>query len=180
MLKKALSAYDLCLIGLFTAIIAVLAQISIPLPYVALTLQTFAIPLAGIVLGAKKGTIATLVYVLLGAAGVPVFAGFSGGLDIVLGLRGGFILSFPLMAYTAGIGAAKANKIWLFLWLTIGAVINYLCGTIMFSLMMPCDLSKAVTFCVIPFIPTAIIKIILAGGVGIKLKNSILKMGIAI
>ncbi len=71
---------DICYIALFTALIAVLAQISIPLPGgVPLTLQTFAVPLAGLVLGSKRGTIATAVYVLLGAVGVPVFAGFSVG-----------------------------------------------------------------------------------------------------
>ena len=77
---------DLVYIAVFTAIIAVLAQISIPMPGgVPMTLQTFAVPLAGLVLGTKRGTLSALLYVLLGTLGVPVFAGLSGGPGIVLG-----------------------------------------------------------------------------------------------
>jgi len=174
--KKKLSTRDLCFIGIFTAIIVVLAQISIPMPYgVPMTLQTFAIPLAGIVLGAKKGTLSTVVYVLLGAIGVPVFAGFTGGLGIVIGPTGGFILSFPIMALTAGIGANKGNKIWLVLGLLVGSVINYLCGMLMFSLVTASDLTTAFVACVLPFIPTAIIKAVLAGVLGVNIKNVLVK-----
>ena len=71
--RSTLYVQDICHIALFTALIAVLAQISIPLPGgVPLTLQTFAVPLAGLVLGCRRGTLATAVYVLLGAVGVPV------------------------------------------------------------------------------------------------------------
>ena len=96
----------MCHISIFAAIIAVCAQVSLPMPYgVPLTLQTFAIQLAGVVLGPKKGALAALVYITLGAVGVPVFAGFTGGMGIVLGVTGGFILSFPLLALLAGIGS---------------------------------------------------------------------------
>ena len=69
---KKLAIRDMCHIGIFAAIIAVCAQISIPMPLgVPMTLQTLAIPLAGVVLGIKKGVAATLVYILLGIIGVP-------------------------------------------------------------------------------------------------------------
>ena len=72
-----LSTQDITQIGLMTAAIAVLAQISIPMPAgVPMTMQTFAVPLAGILLGAKKGTFATVAYLLLGAVGVPVCSPF--------------------------------------------------------------------------------------------------------
>lgn len=179
--KKVLSTRDLCSIGIFTAIIIVLGQMSIPMPYgVPMTLQTFAIPLAGVVLGVKKGTMSTLIYVLLGAIGVPVFAGFTGGAHVVFGPTGGFILSFPIMALTAGIGADKNNKAWLAFWLVIGSAINYVCGMLMFSLVVSCDLLKAFTSCVLPFIPTAIIKVILVGLVGLRLKNILERAGVTI
>ena len=74
--RQSTGIKDIIYIAVFTAIIAVLAQISIPMPGgVPMTMQTFAVPLAGIVLGAKRGTISTLIYVLLGFIGVPVFAG---------------------------------------------------------------------------------------------------------
>lgn len=169
---KKLSIRDLCLIGIFTAIISVLAQISIPMPYgVPMTLQTFAIPLAGVVLGAKNGTYATLAYVLLGAFGVPVFAGFSGGFGIVLGPTGGFILSFPLMALAAGIGVQHNGKAWLAAGLVLGAVLNYICGMLMFTLVTGRGLQTAFVACVLPFIPTAAIKAVLAGISGVKIRR---------
>lgn len=172
MSKKKLSVRDLCFIGIFTAVISVLAQISIPMPYgVPMTLQTFAIPLAGIILGAKKGAFAALTYVLLGAFGVPVFAGFTGGFGIVFGPTGGFILSFPLMALAAGIGAERNNKTGLFVGLISGAIINYICGMLMFSLITSYSLNTAFVACVLPFIPTSILKMILAAVLGVKVKH---------
>lgn len=97
------SVRDICYAGLFAAVIAVMAQISIPMPLgVPMTMQTFAITLAAVVLGSKLSAIATLVYLLLGAVGVPVLANFSGGIDKFVGPTGGFLISFPIMAYIIG------------------------------------------------------------------------------
>ena len=75
MQKTNFKTLDLCMIGVVTAVIVIMAQISIPMPLgVPMTMQTFAITLAGIILGSKKGAVASLIYVLLGAVGVPVFA----------------------------------------------------------------------------------------------------------
>jgi len=173
---KKVSARDICFIGIFTAIIVVLGQISIPMPYgVPMTLQTFAIPFAGIILGAKKGTLATLIYVMLGAVGVPVFAGFTGGLGIVFGATGGFILSFPFMAWCAGAGSEKEKVTWVFGGLLAGSIINYLCGMFMFSFVMSSNLNTAFVACVLPFIPTTIVKIVLASTLGLSIKNILIK-----
>ena len=76
------SIKDICYVGLFTAVIAVMAQISIPMPLgVPMTMQTFAITLAAIILGAKFSTISCVIYLLLGAVGAPVLANFSSGFD---------------------------------------------------------------------------------------------------
>ena len=182
--KKELSVADLTYIGVFAAIISVLAQISIPMPAgVPMTLQTFAIPLAGVVLGRKRGFLAALVYVLLGAVGVPVFAGFTGGLGIVLGITGGFIVSFPLMAYLAGLGMERsddASRVKLPLWggLLIGAALNYAVGTVWFMIAAQASLVTALTGCVVPFIPTGVIMLVLAGLVGLILRLALLKAGI--
>ena len=178
--KSSLSVTDLCYIALFTALIAVLAQISIPLPGgVPLTLQTLAVPLAGIVLGPKRGTISTLLYVLLGAIGIPVFANFTGGLGIVLGVTGGFIISFPIMALFAGFASTKGVKnpaLWM--WLILGALVNYAVGTVWCMFAAGLDLAGALAACVIPFIPTAILKIILAGFLGMMLRNTMMKANV--
>ena len=86
-----------------------MAQISIPMPGgVPMTMQTFAITLAAVVLGAKLSTVSSVIYLLLGAVGVPVLANFSGGFDKFIGPTGGFLISFPLMAFIIGWGATTA------------------------------------------------------------------------
>ena len=174
--KSKLSTRDLCIIAIFTAIIAALAQISVPTPYgISMTMQTFAIPLAGIVAGAKRGAIATLIYIFLGAIGIPVFAGFTGGMGIVFGMSGGFILSFPVLALIAGIAESKNNKVWLVSGLFIGAVINFLCGMIWFSVVTSSNLRTAFMLSALPFIPTEIIKIVLVIVLGRQIKKSLIK-----
>lgn len=169
---------DLCLIGLFVALICVLAQVSIPMPYgVPMTLQTFIIPLGGILLGARRGTIAALVYVLLGAVGVPVFAGFSGGLGIVFGVTGGFIISFPLMPLLAGIGAKHGSQPAMLLGLFGGALLNYIVGMLWYSAMTGNSLQMAFVACVLPFIPTALIKIALIDLIGARCRKLLLRAG---
>ena len=101
MQKSKISVQDICSIAIMTAITVVMAQISIPMPMgVPMTMQTFAITLAGVILGSKKGGLSILVYVLLGAIGVPVFAGFSGGVQNLIGPTGGFIISLVLVLNT--------------------------------------------------------------------------------
>jgi len=166
-----------------------MAQIVIPMPLlVPMTLQTLAIALAGVMLGAKKSTIATLLYVLVGATGVPVFAGFTGGIGAVLGPTGGFIMSFPLLALAAGIGTEKneltkkANNsktfihnlhIPLWIGITSGIIINYVFGVIYFSIFTSNDLITSFMACVLFFIPTDILKIVIAGLMGIKMRKII-------
>ena len=84
---------DMVYIAISAALIAICSWISIPTA-VPFTLQTFAVFFVLLLLGGERGTIATLVYVLLGAVGVPVFAGFSGGIGILLGSTGGYIIGF--------------------------------------------------------------------------------------
>ena len=161
MVKSKLSVRDLCLIGLSTALIAIMAQISIPMPFgVPFTMQTFAVLLTGIALGAKKGMLSTIVYVILGICGVPVFSRFTGGIGVVFGMTGGFILSFPIMALIAGIGGSKNSLLWRVAGLIAAVVVNILCGMFWFAMVVPSSLDAAFSACVLPFIPTDTIKII--------------------
>ena len=163
-------------IGLFTALTIILSQISIPMPYgVPMTLQTFIIPLVAVLLGKKEGTFVAVIYILLGLIGLPVFAGFSGGASIFFGPTGGFILSFPLMAYFSGVGKERGGKSQTIIWLLIGASINYVVGMFYFSFVTSSSLLVAFTACVLPFIPTALIKIGLIFIVSEKLSPFVLK-----
>ena len=109
MTEKRIKTIDLVLIALFAAITAVLSQIAIPMPTgVPVTLQTFAVALCGYFLGAGKGAAALGVYLLIGAVGVPVYSGFKGGFQMLLGPTGGFIFGFIIMAFLCGLSFKKA------------------------------------------------------------------------
>ena len=168
------STKDICSVALFTAVIVIMAQISIPMPMgVPMTMQTFAITLAAVVLGAKLSTFSTLIYLLLGAVGVPVLAGFSGGLDKFVGPTGGFLISFPLMAFIIGFGVEhrKAFKGAYVTALVIGTISNYVVGVIMFCILTKSPVMTGITACVVPFIPTAILKAILASVLGFEIRK---------
>ncbi|MDO4474621.1 MAG: biotin transporter BioY [Eubacteriales bacterium] len=172
--KTSFSIQEICMMGVLTAVIVVMAQIAIPMPLgVPMTMQTFAITLAAIILGAKNSAIATFVYVLLGAVGLPVFANFTGGFAKLAGPTGGFLFSFPIMAFLIGLGAEyySRSKVHYIVFLIIGTAVNYLIGTVFFCMLTNSSISVGLGACVIPFLPTAIIKAILASILGIAVKK---------
>lgn len=93
---------DLIKITIFPVLIASTLWISIPMVGAPITLQTLFVLLAGLILGKNKGALSMLLYLLMGAIGLPVFAGYAGGLGIIAGPTGGFLLSFPFAAYVVG------------------------------------------------------------------------------
>ena len=164
--KSRFSVRDICYAGLFAAVIAVMAQISIPMPLgVPMTMQTFAITLAAVVLGSKLSAIASLVYLALGAVGVPVLANFSGG----------FLISFPLMAYIIGLGVEHRNafKGAFVTAVVVGTLVNYVVGVALFVVVAHSTIAVGISACVLPFIPTAIIKAVLACAIGLNLRKRI-------
>ena len=176
MKKKFLNIQELCVIGLFTALTCVIAPFTIPMPLgVPLTLQTFILSLVAIILGAKRGAIAALIYIILGAFGLPVFSNFTGGWQMITGLTGGFILSFPLMAYLVGLGADKRSRFkgCFLLCILLGNAINLLCGTAMFCLLSKSTFVTGLTSCVIPFLPITVVKIVLSCIVGLNIRRRI-------
>src|SRR6266550_3325730 len=125
-----MTSRDLSLIALFAALTAVCAQLSVALPLmtsVPFTLQVFAVLAAGAVLGARRGALSQVVYLLLGAVGIPVFARMSGGLQILLGPTGGYLWSFPLAAAVVG-WAAGRRALYLYGGIVAGIAVIYAVG----------------------------------------------------
>ena len=117
--------------ALFVALIAVCAQIVIPMPSgVAFTLQTFAVALTGYLLGTGWGTLAVLVYILLGAVGAPVFSAFQGGFHVLLGKTGGYIWGFLPMAAVCGLSSRGRGKVAPYFWGLPGPLLCHLFGTL--------------------------------------------------
>lgn len=166
--KEKFTVRDMCFIAMFAVIIAVCSWISVPLT-VPITLQTFGVFAALGVLGGKKGTIAVIVYVLLGAVGLPVFAGFKLGIGTLLGTTGGYIIGFVLSgivywAITDKFGTKLAVTV---IAMALGLLVCYAFGTAWFMIVYTgskgtVTLWSALGWCVFPFIIPDAIKIALA------------------
>ncbi len=159
---------DLVYIAIGAALIAICSWISIPTA-VPFTLQTFAVFFLLLVLGGKRGTIATLVYVLLGAIGIPVFAGITGGIGILFGNTGGYIIGFLFIGliYMLFENFFHNNLVMKILALVLGLAVCYAFGTGWFMHVYmknsgEIGLLTVLGWCVFPFIIPDLIKIALA------------------
>lgn len=166
--KSKITTKELVFTALMAVIIAVCSWISIPTT-VPFTLQTFGVFMAVGLLGGKKGTISVLVYILLGAVGVPVFAGFSGGIGVLFGTTGGYIVGFLLsgLVYWAMTAAFGEKLPIMIIAMVLGLLICYAFGTAWFMIVYakntaPIGLMTALGWCVFPFIIPDCIKIALA------------------
>lgn len=109
--SPAFTTREMVLAGMFAAVLAVISQLSIPTPSgVPVTIQVFGVALTGAVLGWKLGLCSVLVYILIGAVGLPVFANFGGGIRSLAGLTGGYIWAWPVMAVFCGIRPGIRNR----------------------------------------------------------------------
>lgn len=157
---------DSVLIMLGTLIVSVLAQVKIPLPFtpVPLTGQTFAVLLVGATLGSKRGALSMLLYIALGAFGLPLFAGGASGLAYLSGATLGYLIGFVIAAYVIGLlaerGLEQSVRTSLLPFL-IGTGIIYICGVAWLTVVLG-SLSKAVTAGLFPFLIGDAIKLLAA------------------
>ena len=169
-MKTQSSIQKVVMTGMLAAVMAVMSQIQFPLPSgVPVTMQTFAMALAGYILGWKYGLASTAVYILLGAIGVPVFAGFSGGLGILLNNTGGYIIGFLFSALVMWAMESLWGKkpVIQILSMVVGLIVCYAMGTIWFMVVYTktsgaVGLGTVLGWCVIPFIIPDLVKIALA------------------
>ena len=143
---------DMTLIAVMAALICISGPLTVAVGPVPLSLATFAVYLAGAVLGSRRGTAAVLVYLMLGMIGAPVFSGFSGGFQKLAGVTGGYLIGYLPCAWIAGMG--KGKRRWkLFLFLLAGTLALYLLGTAWYMAQTGNGLAAALGLCVLPFLP---------------------------
>lgn len=176
-----INAKDIAYIAVFTALLAVCSWIAIPTPtQIDFTLQTLGIFLAVGTLGGKRGTLAITAYLLLGAVGAPVFAGFAGGLGVLMMPSGGYLIGFfftglLMWAMERALGA----KPWILgLSMVLGMIVYYAFGTAWFMVVYPAggesvNLMTALSWCVIPYLPFDLIKIAAALSLSIQLRRHV-------
>ena len=175
---------NLVLCGVCAAITCILAPLSIPLAGgVPVSLATFAVMLAGVLLGGPLGAVSQLVYVLLGAVGLPVFAGWTGGLGNVLGMTGGYIVGYIPLAWLTGLiykrfGSREKMPVRIFfmvLGMIAGNLALYILGTAWFMVVTGMTLEASLAACVIPFIPGNFIKMAAVCLIAPPVENAIRK-----
>ena len=172
---------DLVLISLFSAVIVICSLITIP-SAIPFTLQTFAVFLCLNILGAKRGIISIIIYILLGIVGLPVFSGFNGGIGALFNVTGGFIFGFILSALVYWIITiifrSKSGKAVNFIASFSGLLVCYMSGTVWYVLFFvnngeSISFISAITVCVLPFIIPDILKILLSITISERIKKHI-------
>lgn len=164
--KSHKAILNLVYIALFAALIAVCSWISFPINLIPITLQTMAVCIAAGMLGWKRGICSIAVYLALGAVGLPVFAGFKGGIGSLTGATGGYLIGFLLTALIVGLAVDLFGRRWFVLAISmvLGIAVCYAFGTVWFLVLMggKYTLGAALGMCVFPFIIPDLCKIAIA------------------
>ncbi|EMY35937.1 BioY family protein [Arthrobacter crystallopoietes BAB-32] len=183
--RRSWNGTDLALIAVFAALTA--ASVAVPpIPAgnvlgVPITLQTMIVALAGLVLGGARALAAVGLYVLLGLVGLPIFAGFQGGLGVLAAGSAGYLLSFPftagLIGVLAGLVLRRSAKVgtlttvWLFLAATAGTLLTHALGVA--GMMLNGQLAlPAALVADLPFIPGDLVKNAVAAAVALSLHKA--------
>lgn len=178
-MKSKLTIQEMTLVGMCAALMGIFSQLAIPIPFstAPITLQTFGVVVIAVLLEYKLGTLSMIIWTLIGAIGLPVFAGFSGGMGILLGPTGGYIIGFSVMVFIIGFAAWKKSKALLFVGTYLGQAIQYTFGVIQMKYVLGLDLKQALVAGVYPFVVKDVIVITLAVIIGLAVKKALKGVG---
>lgn len=172
---KTADTRGLIFCALFTALIAIFSQLQLPIGPVPVSLATLGVMLCGLLLGWRFGALAVGAYILLGAVGVPVFAGFQGGVGRLVGPTGGYIVGYLFYAMLSGLNLPRLQERFFgrCILLLLGTAVCYGLGTLWFMHMSGRTLSESLSLCVIPFLPGDAAKIALASFLTPRLRKAL-------
>lgn len=165
---------EIALVALFAAITAVFSQISVPMPPVPFSLGVLGVMLTATVLPTRLAVCAQLIYLLLGAVGVPVFAGFQGGPHRLVGPTGGFLVAYILMAAVIGVILAQSPQYSFkraFIANAAALLPCYLLGAMWLGFSMHLSFEQTLMSAVLPFIPFDLLKACIAAAAGKRLRQ---------
>lgn len=162
---------EMLLSGLFGALTAIFSQIIIPMGVVPVSLATLSVMLSTVFLGKKWGTLSQIIYLSLGVIGLPVFHGMQGGIGVLMGPTGGFLLGYPLFAWMMGWMTERRHP--LVLSMIAGTVTCYLFGCIWFWMLTKGTLWSVFLSCVIPFLPVDGLKMLITWWLSKRLQGKI-------
>lgn len=165
---------DLTICALFTAVLAVCAQLIIPMPSgIAFTMQSFAAALCGYTLGAKKAAATATAYLILGATGAPVFSSFTGGIGVLTGPTGGFLLALPVFCALCGATFYVNQKRYKALLLSAAVIVLHTIGIFWFSCYTGNTIITSIFTASLIYLPKDIISVVAACFVAKRIRNAI-------
>lgn len=178
-MKKSM-VYQLTTCALMAALMCVLGPMSIPIGPIPVSLTNFVIFLSVYLLGMKGAAVSYLVYLLLGAVGLPVLSGYQGGLAKFVGPTGGYLVGFILTALISGfiMERSHARAVVTMIGMMAAMLAAYAFGTVWFVFQMQCEVWYALTVCVFPFILVDIVKILIATALGKTIRSALTKAGL--
>lgn len=177
---RSTKIYTVTLTAVMTALVCVVAPFSIPLPGdVPLSMANFMLLLAVCLLGGRCGSVCCIIYLLLGMAGVPVFAGFGAGIGKLAGPTGGYLVGYLPMVLVAGAfyRPSKQRRWGLAVGLALGILISYVPGTLWLSYVTETHLFTACFVGVLPFLPGDLLKLLLLVLLAPRLRGAVTKAG---
>ena len=182
---KSQKTMEMVRVALFSGLLCVLAPVAIPVPMspVPLSLATFVIYLAGMLLGARQGALCVLIYLLLGMVGLPVFSGFSGGIGVLLGPTGGYLIGYLpcvlIVGWLRGMKLGKKRFSGSVVAMGLGTVACYILGTVWFLCVLDgtYTVGQAFLMCVAPYLAFDLIKIMVAAAVAERMERILRKRG---
>ena len=168
---KKMTTFELAACAMFAALTAVLSQVAVPIGPVPINLATFSVFLSGGVLGAAGGLVSQGVFVLLGAAGLPVYSGFKGGLGVLAGPTGGYLAGYLAAAWLTGVLSRRLGRRpqMLALSMALSMAVCYFLGTAWFMIVTKRELWESLTLCVFPFLIGDALKIAAAAVLSARL-----------
>ena len=191
--RRFVSTKTMSAVGIMTAVCCVLAPLSIPIGPVPISLGTLLMLLCAYILGPKRGAMSCVIYILLGAVGLPVFSGYAGGFQKITGPTGGYLIGYIFLIVISGIfieknelqqksGIGTPANIKALVMQTLGMIIGmavcYLFGTFWFMLISGGDMLYVLSICVFPFIAFDLIKILACLVLGNVLRGRLKNAGL--
>lgn len=176
--RSNIKTIDLVMTGMLTAIICIMAPISLQIEAIPFTLGLFAIFLIGALLSPRYALLSVIVYILIGVCGLPVFSNYKSGPQVLIGATGGYLMSYPLMTLITSLSYKYIKKYKipaLACGMVISLVLCYLLGTLWFIHITNNSFYSALFLCVIPYIPFDLLKIVLAISISMVIRKTTCK-----
>lgn len=178
--------YQLAMCAVMAAVLCVLGPLAVPIGPVPITCGTLGIYLTAYLLGGKWATVSTLVYLLVGLVGAPVFSGYMGGLSRLIGPTGGYLIGYLPMALLAGwvvsLTAQQQNRMlacaFQFLGMVAATAVLYAFGTAWYCIEAEVSLQEALAACVLPFIPFDLLKMLITLAVAMPVRRRLEQAGL--